>query len=511
MITSQFIAVGVVLLVGLILLMGVSAGNPTVPLMLAAFPLCVYLVNRPDFWLAVLVAISGSRLTFPGAPENLNTYQVLSALFVGFLVLYRMMHPVGHRKSPVRKYVFAFAVVLLAVGLRSGMGMRVLGSDMWGGSPYATLIIACLLLLSADLVVLSPRMWRNALIAMCLLTFLPVVAQSLYVFSGGQISLQYAFIQPKGFIVETLTAVSSDSGIARFSTDYSVTLLYLPLLLFANPMRGKNAVVTTSIFLISLVVAGLSGSRYSIFVVIGYVFFWSLLGGPRIFWGRTFGVVMAALVALAIAAAFAQHFPAPIQRSLSFVPWADVSQRVRLDALGTTTWRIDVWTRAIHEDLPRYWLTGRGFAFNPRDYEALRRLGLEVREWAFVTGSYHSGPLSLIINLGITGFVVGLCFFWTTFRTHFRILRGDFQDPHMARMYRLVLAMFANQSFLFLTVGGDVQNYFPTFLFLAMLLEGLAKTKEVSEESAVAVSPEPTPAIAVAAGLDPQPQTSSGP
>lgn len=488
MFSSKFISIGMMAAVVLILIMGLAGGHPAMPLVLIAFPLCALFIQRPDFWLAALVAICWSRLTIPGAPENLNAFHILSAALVVFLVPYRMMTPAGHRRSPVRKYVLGFAILLATVGAYRGFGLRVLRSDLWGGSPYAILIIACLLLLSSDVLVLRTRLWRNALIAMCLLTFLPVAAQSLYVFSGGRIYAQYLFVQPKGFIQSSLMAISSDDGIARFTTDLGVTLFYLPLLLFTRPLRGRCGFVTFLCLAAALVVSGFSGSRYSIVLVLTFFFFWSLLDEHATRWVRSIALLLGVSLALAAAAPFADHFPQSIQRTMSFIPWANVSRMASENAESTTIWRFDVWSRALHEDLPRYWIAGRGFAFDPREYEAIQRLGLEVRDWAFVTGSYHNGLLSLAINLGVGGLVLGLGFFWSTFREHLRILRSGFEDPALARMHRLVLAMFVNQTTLFLTLGGDVQNYFPTFLFQALVLEGLAKTKEATE-AAVDVAP----------------------
>ncbi len=498
MLPIPFITIGLIALVALVLLMGLSAGNPAVVLMLAVFPVVVYFVSHPAMWLAALVAISWSRLTFPGAPANLNLFHILSLAFVLYLVFYRMLHRTEHRSSPVRKYVGAFVLVLIAVGAYSGFGLRVLGSELWGGSPYAILVIAGVLLLSADVVRLTPRQWQYALVAMCLMTFIPAVAQSIYVFSGGRIFLQYMFVQPKGFIMESLAAVSADTGVARFITDFGVTLLYIPLLLFADPMRGYRGGITLLAFVASLIVAGMSGSRYALIMVITFIFCWSLLEGRRVRWGRALVVMLGAAVLVAVAAPFARHFPLPIQRAISFVPWADISHMASHDAKGTAIWRMDVWERAIREDVPRYWLAGRGFAFNPREYAGIQMQGLGIRDWAFVTGSYHNGPLSLLINLGITGLLVGLGFFISVGREHLRLLRQGFADDQVARMHRLMLAMFINQSVLFLTLGGDVQNFFPVFLFQAMVLEGLAKT---GESAAPEPASTPSPAAVAAPRL----------
>jgi len=67
------------------------------------------------------------------------------------------------------------------------------------------------------------------------------------------------------------------------------------------------------------------------------------------------------------------------------------------------------------------------------------------------------------------------------------------------RIYRVVLAYFCARMVLFLTVGGDVQNYFPIFLFFGAMLEGIARARREwkeddgeEEEAPVFASPIPT-------------------
>ena len=103
-----------------------------------------------------------------------------------------------------------------------------------------------------------------------------------------------------------------------------------------------------------------------------------------------------------------------------------------------------------------------------------------VRDWAFVTRSYHNGPLSLLSILGIPGAIAGFGFLLSASREYYRELRKEWADPTLLRVYRTVLAWFAVMAFGFCTTYGDVQVSFPQMFFIATLLEGMLKTREAA-------------------------------
>ncbi|MDD4870768.1 MAG: O-antigen ligase family protein [Kiritimatiellae bacterium] len=224
--------------------------------------------------------------------------------------------------------------------------------------------------------------------------------------------------------------------------------------------------------------AALAGFRSAIIGQIMFLGIYSVFGSERINWRRGFVMGLCVMLFIFIAAFFADHMPLSMQRALSFVPFSNVSWEAKADAMGTTIWRIEVWKRAVN-DIPRYLWLGQGFAFNPRELMDIIAAGAYIRDWAFVVRAYHNGLLSLLLIFGLPGFIAGIGFLVSAGLEYNRIRRGEWQDDNLKRIFNVMFAQFIAQIIGFLLIYGDTQVSFPVFLFQAMVLEGIAKTKEV--------------------------------
>ena len=119
--------------------------------------------------------------------------------------------------------------------------------------------------------------------------------------------------------------------------------------------------------------------------------------------------LLAGLFLWFIAILTSPYLPSGLQRSLSFIPGAYADVRTGKDAIESIEWRVEIW-QYCWEKAPEYFWVGRGSAFNV--YDAVGNLGrsdiIEFTPWfAYITRSYHSGPLTLLIDYGIVGFVIG--------------------------------------------------------------------------------------------------------
>ena len=92
------------------------------------------------------------------------------------------------------------------------------------------------------------------------------------------------------------------------------------------------------------------------------------------------------------------QLPLPAQRALSFLPgkWS-VEAETSLATEGRFVW----WKRIIEEGEIKNWWAGDGFGVNIKDLSQLGRGRTE--EAAYLTGAYHSGPLTAIRYVGIIG------------------------------------------------------------------------------------------------------------
>lgn len=462
-----------------IVLLAFSGRSMTPVYFLFAFPLGVYWVSHSASWLVFIVAIYQSAFTLPLVPTNTNLFQILATAFSGLMAIYPAVNrQAWYRRTPVRKWILGMAVVLAFVISQRGIGIRFFGSSLWGGAGYVTLFVSILLFGAGGLTTLSPLQWRRAIFGMCLLAFIPLIAQLLYTYSGGSISQQYLFIQETGFVKSNEEILETQQGVLRFQSGVGIYLILIPLICLVHPFRGFNLGVTALTMVISLVAISFSGYRGGMLAALLIPGTWLFLGEKRVQWVRALVLIGCGLLLLWILGLHGRMFPLPVQRALSFMPMADVSFEAANDATGTLHWRLEVWKRAMAEYLPDHWLVGQGLAFDPRALQEAVNLGLYHRDWAFITRSYHNGVISLLLILGLPGLLVGLGFIGASLREYFRLLRLDWPNPLLFRIYRAVFAWFAVMAVSFCTTYGDLQISFPQLFFIAMILEGLAKTRE---------------------------------
>ena len=71
---------GLVALVVLIAFYGITSGNYLIQLGLVITPILIFLVNRPDLWLCVIIAIYQSQLILPFMPQGLQAYHSLPSV-----------------------------------------------------------------------------------------------------------------------------------------------------------------------------------------------------------------------------------------------------------------------------------------------------------------------------------------------------------------------------------------------------------------------------------------------
>jgi hypothetical protein len=161
-----------------------------------------------------------------------------------------------------------------------------------------------------------------------------------------------------------------------------------------------------------IILSTLGGFRSSL-VMIGLVFAiqFMLEGLYRTRLLLVFGLVT--VIAASLIIPFASNLPLSMQRSLSFLP-IDIDPAAAANARASLEWRQDMW-RFLTPEIPKYFWIGKGYAIDATDLyltqESIIRGLAQGYENAAVAGDYHSGPLSVIIPLGIFG-VIGLLWFW---------------------------------------------------------------------------------------------------
>ena len=480
-------------LVGIFLLtyIGYSSGNMLLLGAMVAVPVGVFLVNHPALWFALVVVLSSSRLRVPGLPDQLALFDamglglvlVLGAMFI----IRRHDKDAGHGGATgAMMWMFA-AVVVFTMGYR-GIGLRALGSHLWGGMVYILVLTSLGLVMLIRLVRVPRTAWLVAFFGMVLLSFLPLAAQLSFHLSHGRMGFVYRFIQPTGFLVESLQSELSGEGIQRFNSGSLVALMAVPLVCFRRPFHGYALIVTVAVAAVTMPMVAFSGSRYSAILLIAFLLCWAAFESRRFNWRMPLVLLTLSGMALLVAGQFAHLFPEPVQRVLTFVPGARVEHVAATDAAATIDWRLELWVRSLENlrDNPQWLLIGQGIAFDPTGLEGLELAGAYSAEWAFVCKAYHQGALSLLMVFGIPGLVLGLGILFGLARRHYLALRREpCEDQWLNRMYRTVLAMFICRAIMFVTVSGGVRGFLPELFFLGALLEGLRMTRRRKPAPAV--------------------------
>jgi len=361
---------------------------------------------------------------------------------------------------------------MVLVAAVRGVGLRFFGGTEWGGAAYVNLFIVLCLYLLCDRIVLTPRQARISLILYCSATLLPAAAEMLFLLSSGAVTQQYAVIRPEdSAALSNLEVLQGAGGVLRFQLSKQIGLIFM-LALALWPFKGKYAFRIVVAFLLASAAVGISGHRSGVLYIAGLIPAVVYVTRRRIPAAMVVGYA-SALAAIVLVLHFAgEHLPLAVQRGLSWVPWANVSSVASDSAAITTRWRLEVWKRAL-DMLPDYWLVGRGFTFNSRHLLWLRYsvVGDPNIEWALVTHNYHSGPLSLLIDLGIPGLVSGTLLIVGGLVKQWRRLSTNWTSPQLARMHAVLYASYIVEVIRFYAIGGDASRTIVLFLIGQMLMD----------------------------------------
>ena len=469
---------GFVALVVFIAIYGITSSNYLIQLGLVITPLLIFLINRPDLWLCLVIAIYQSQLIIPFLPQGLQAYHVFAFGFVVVMIAGRIITKASCKTwTPSRGFVYLFLVVLLLTASVRGFGLRVFGSESWGGMAYIQLFITAGLLLVSDSVTLTTRQWRYTIVAMLFMSALPGLAQMVFQFSGGRIYYQYNFI---GAAVPTLLGTLQESqregGVVRYSMlgMFAQNLFAMGIVLF--PFRRGYRVAVVFLVAMSIVMSMFSGFRSSLLSTVGVLVFYILLQSKRPIRGL---VIMGAvcLLLLMILMPFARHLPMAMQRTLSFLPFVDVSMEARMDGFGSTLWRIEIWKQA-WKQIPDYLLIGKGLAISPADISAMTEMRLDSVTRALMSHIYHNGPLGLLLDLGVIGLIVGSAFLIISSLEFWQRLSMPFEDALLRRAYCFYTAYYLYHAVNFFLIFGDVRESFTMMFMCSTILWGISRSAE---------------------------------
>jgi hypothetical protein len=181
----------------------------------------------------------------------------------------------------------------------------------------------------------------------------------------------------------------------------------------------------------------------------------------------------------------AEKLPLVVQRTISFLP-VEISPIARQNADYSAQWRLQMWEQLL-PTIPEYLWKGKGYGIDPTDlefaFENARRGYMGPYGGSLAAGDYHSGPLTIIIPLGIWGVLAFAWFIIVSLRYLYRAYR--YGAPEFIAINRFLLAFFIARVVSFVFIFGSFSNelyFFTGIIGLSVSLNGAEATERVAQE-----------------------------
>lgn len=369
----------------------IKRGSPLFMAGLIALPFVLMLLEAPRLTLVMSVILNATQLPLPGKIASTQLGFMGFALLAGMYCLGTLMgapqwkSELDSRSRTIFKVYVGWLIILMAI---HGTGLKILGSETWGGTRYIANFIAIMLCF----VLSGLRVGRKHI--------------SWIIYGSIIAGLFGSFLKWKGYSATVEEGgFRTEMGEARLQFLLPFILAYFPFV-FAIPL-GRFKWLRMPLVFMGFMLVGLTGFRSRILstgaTIIMFTFLRSKAKGLYI---AMLSIILC--VCWGGAVLVAPHLPQSMQRAISFVPGANVTNDAALDAEGSVDWRVQIWTYCL-DRADEYWLLGKGLAFNV--YEVIGQLSrgdiFAHSPWfAYQTHAYHSGPLTLFIDLGLPGLII---------------------------------------------------------------------------------------------------------
>ncbi len=381
----------------------------------------------------------------------------LCFLGLGFAVVNRFINPEAHFISvpSLTKPLLFLLIAVLGVGFtHGGFGLRSFGSGSYGGRNYIYVIAAILgyfAFASQALPRNKARFYVGLFFLMGVTALIPNLA-----YLGGRPWYFLFYLFPPAYAMEQ--AMGDYSIEVQIARTLGLTAASVAVLCWVLARHGLGGVFNLRkprpllFFLAAVVGCVFCGFRivFAIFAVTLAAQFW--FEGLYRRKGLVAALFSLCVIGGALLATNAERLPLVAQRTLSVLP-IQVNPIAERSAEGSTLWRLEMWKELLPE-VPKYLLTGKGFGIDPTELafaNANARYGYTFAG-AIASGDYHSGPLSLVIPLGIWG-VIG--FGWFAVAALGYLLRQyRHGDPHLRTINTFLLSYFVARLFIFIFVFG---------------------------------------------------------
>lgn len=443
---------------------------------------------------ALVLAWNTTAVVFflPGRP---NMWILLAAASFMIMVLrYALSRRAAPINVPLVTWPLAFfgVVVLVTALFTGGVGFKALGSEVGGGKRYILLFAAIFgyFALSANRIPLEKA---KLYFGLFFLGGVTLAIGSMPPFVPAEFAFVF-WVFPVDSGAKYLSALADELSMstARLWGVANGCMFVLYYMLGRYGIRGMLyggrpwRLVFFFVFFAGSLIGGYRSLLLLVVAILAVQFYLEGLHRSSLLPLMLIGMV----TLFALSLPFSTRLPYSFQRALSILGMP-VSAEVEFDTSNSNEWRVRMWKRVIPQ-IPEYLILGKGYGMNVRDSMTTQDLVFSHRtdntESAQLASDYHSGPLSVIIPLGIFG-ALTVIWFWLA---GFRLLLANYRHgaPELKTINTMLLAFFVAKIFHFLLVFGALQ--LDLYVFTGTVAFGVALNGGVAKR-AVAPAAQPVP------------------
>jgi hypothetical protein len=435
-----------------------------------------FLPGHPSFFLAMVA----TSLTISVVERILNRNQpFLSAGGVGWPLLALL------------------AVVLITAKMTGGIGLRSMGSEVYGGKKYVFLIVG-ILTFFAFIARPIPKKDANLYITLYFIGGIFNVISDMSAVVPSPLQFIFLVFPPSTISMNSM-GNTVELGVTRLFGVATAASAVFYWMIARHGFRGNFATgklwrpLLLGAMFVLIFLGGFRSSIIGILIVLGILFYLEKMYRT----GMMLAIVLVGLMGAALLVPLVPHLPFTFQRALAFVPGLNVSPDARMSADGSTQWRLDMWA-ALLPQVPKYLMLGKGFAFSQETFNESMgsdRMFQQVidpsQDPLALANDFHSGPLSVVLCFGIWGVLAWLWYwaagFWVVWRNY------RYGDLALQRINTYMFAVYVAKCFSFLFIFGDITNdvgSFASVLGLSIALNhGVMRPRPVPRASPASAIP----------------------
>ena len=479
-------------LIPVVLLLGYFIGAPSGArgYMLIALLFCIMMLPlMMNYHHIALVATWNAAFTLGFLPGLPKVWYVVALFSIVLTMMARIVHRkplISYKPLSLSMLFFAFTAIMTGM-LRGGVGMKALGSQNYGGKAFVYILIAVIGYFALSFVKIPKRR-----VGICVLVFfittLTLILSNVVYMMGPNFWFLYLFV-PADYAVGQAQADYLYAEVTRLGgVGFALMGVYFYMMVrygirgifdLTHPLR----LLTLFLVVVGSMTGGFRSTIILYILIFIFQFFLEKLYRTKYLWM----MIAAGIVSLALLYPFVQKLPTSFQRCVSFLPGLKIDLAAKADADASIEWRLKIWS-VLWPQVGDYLLLGKGFVYDASDVhladESVRRGFLQSEDFAVITGDYHSGPLSVVIPLGIWG-VIGFVLI-NVFGIRMLYLQCKYGDPDFQTINRGLLALFAVRVIYFWFFFGAVASDMATFagiLGLSLAINGSPRRQPwVSEE-----------------------------